>query len=118
MVEERLLSSESWRQSHQVDFPEVTMSTAGSEGKQTLHVVPSDAECRVMELTITHLGTEFTMIQLVDNSTVMVSILCPPQSTRVWSSQLGRKFGTGDIDVQSSSVTGGDTLVSGSGLEV
>lgn len=118
MVEERLLCSESWRHKKQVDFPDVTIDTAGSEGAKTLHAVPADNKCKVMELSITHEGTQHTKVQLVDGETVRLTILCPPISSRVWSSQAGRTFVAGkDIKVQSSDITGGNTIVSGSGLE-
>lgn len=118
MVEERLACSEGYRHKHQVDFPEATITVAGSGGAQALHTVASGKKCRVMELSITHEGTKETEIQLVTDSTVKLTILCPPQSSRVWSSQPGRKFTESQvIKIQSSNIDGGNTIVSGSGVE-
>ena len=111
-------SSEEWRQAKQVNFPEVTITVAGEPGEQTLHTVSVGKKCRVMELSMTHVGTAHTKIQIIQNITVMITILCPPQSSRLWGSQTGRTFESETvIKVRSSNVVGGTTFISGSGLE-
>ena len=118
MVEVRLSSSERFRQKHSISFPEVTISQAGVEGAQTLHTVPALKKCRVIELTINHLGTKNTNIQLLVGENVKLTVPIPPQTARVWGSQLGRVFVAEEVvKVQSSDVEGGNTTVSGSGLE-
>lgn len=118
MVEVRLSSSERFRQKFTVGFPEVIISVSGSEGEQTLHTVPVNKKCRVMELTIHHEGTENTVVQLLVGTDVKLRVPIPPQTERVWSCALGRVFTSEQvIKVQGSSIVGGSTYVSGSGLE-
>lgn len=118
MVEIRLSSSERFRQRFTVSFPEVTISVSGSEGEQTLHTVPAGKTCRVMELTIDHEGIENTVVKLLIGTDVKLRVPIPPQTERVWSCALGRVFTSEQaIKVQGSSVVGGNTHVSGSGLE-
>lgn len=101
-----------------MDFPEVEITTAGAPGEQPLHTVPVDKTCRVMELTINHEGTENTLVIVLLGVLVKLRVPIPAQTARVWSCALGRVFDSEEVvKLQSSSVTGGNTYISGSGLE-
>lgn len=97
-------------------WKEVTLNEA--DVSKTIHTVETGKICRVTELNITHKGTQSTKICLTDETNTKLTIKCSPQNTRGWRSQLGRRFTEGqNIQVKSSNVVGGNTIVSGSGLE-
>jgi len=101
-----------------VDFDEVEIAVAGHAGKKTLHTVASGKKCRVTELTIRHAGTNNTVVSLLQDDTVKLSVDVPAQTTRQWESVIGRIFDSAKaVIVRSSDVTGGSTYVSGSGIE-
>jgi hypothetical protein len=76
---------------------------------------------RIREITIRHTGTNNTVVTLKVagvGGAVKLTIDVPAQTTRVWSSQDGRKFVAGEQPaVQSSDVTGGNTYISAAGVE-
>jgi len=98
---------------------EVEIDTAGAAGQKNLgSVVPTLKTRRIREITIRHTGTNNTVVSLLVDTTVKLSIDVPAQTTRVWSSQDGRSFDAGEQPiVQSSDVTGGSTFVSAAGVE-
>lgn len=110
--------SQGYLQQNGVEFPQVEVSQAGAAGQQTLHTV-TGTRCRVTELTIRHAGTNATVITLlISGGVTKLSIDIPASTTREWEAVVGRRFITGQvIAVQSSDVTGGNTFISGSGVE-
>lgn len=118
MVKLTNTNPEGYKQEKAVDFEQVEISAAGAAGQQTLRTVVG-ARCRVTELTIRHAGTNNTVVTLlISGGATKLTIDVPAQTTREWESVIGRIFTTGQvIAVQSSDVTGGNTYVSGSGIE-
>jgi len=111
---------EQWKHDNQWEAEEVTITAAGVGGQRNLGVaVAAGKKRRVEEVTINHLGTNNTNVTLlISGGATKVTIPVPAQTGRVWFSNNGRKFTAGQISaVQSSDVTGGNTLVSASGVE-
>lgn len=112
---ERYLHTNHW------EAGEVDINAAGVGGQQNLGVaVPVGKTRRIREITIRHVGINNTVVTLlISGGATKLTIDVPAQSTRVWSSQDGRSFAaTTQPAVQSSDVTGGDTFVSATGVEV
>jgi len=112
---------ERWLHENHWEAEEVTISAAGAGGQQNLgSAVPTGKTRRIRELTIRHTGTNNTVVTLlISGGATKLTIDVPAQTTRVWSSQDGREFDAGEQPaVQSSDVTGGNTYVSASGVEV
>ena len=108
---------EKFKHDYGVDFNEVEVDTAGVDGQKTIHTVKGK-KCRVTELTIRHVGTNDTVITLMTGEETKLSIDVPAETTRSWQSEIGRVFTIGQtIVVRSSDVTGGVTLISGSGVD-
>jgi hypothetical protein len=115
-----LTNPELWLHQHHWEAEEVTISAAGVGGQQNLGaVVGAGLTRRIRELTIRHTGTNNTVVTLlISGGATKVTIDVPAQSTRVWSSEDGRKFVAGEQPaVQSSDVTGGNTYISAAGVE-
>ena len=111
---------ERWLHENHWEADEVTIAVAGAPGQQNLGVaVPAGVTRRIRELTIRHAGTNNTVVTLlIAGGATKVTIDVPAQTTRVWSSQDGREFATGEQPAcQSSDITGGNTYVSASGVE-
>lgn len=100
---------------------EITISVAGAAGEQNVGgAVPAGQTRRIREMTVRHAGTNNTVVTILDETggNIKVSFDVPAQTTRVWSSQDGRAIGAGlQPVVQSSDITGGNTMVSFSGVE-
>lgn len=98
---------------------EVTISAAGSAGQQNLgSKVSVGKTLRIREITVRHAGSNDTVVTLLVDTTTKLSFHVGAGTTRVWSSQDGRKFNAGEQPlVQSSDVTGGNTFVSAAGVE-
>lgn len=113
------LSSEEYRDKHHWDCDEVTIDTAGEPGKKNLGAaVPTGKKRRIRALKIRHTGTNNTVVTVLVGTTPKTTIDVPPQTTRVYSEQDGIKIKAAEQPiVQSSDVTGGDTLIRASGLE-
>jgi hypothetical protein len=111
---------EDWLHQHHWEAEEVTIAVAGAPGQQNLGAaVGAGLTRRIRELTIRHAGTNNTVVTLlISGGATKLTIDVSAQSTRVWSSQDGREFATGEQSaVQSSDVTGGNTFVSAAGVE-
>lgn len=100
---------------------EVTIAAAGAAGEQQLGAaVASGAVRRIREVTARHAGTANTVVSILDETggNVILSIDIPAQSIRTWGSEDGRQVTAGKTPVvQSSDVTGGNTIVSAAGVE-
>jgi len=100
---------------------QVTITAAGAAGEQALGAaVATGLTRRIREITVRHAGTNNTVLSLLDQSggNIILSFDVPAQSTRTWSSQDGRTITAGLTPVvQSSDVTGGNTIVSAAGVE-
>ena len=100
---------------------QVTITAAGVAGEQELgDAVATSLTRRIREVTARHAGTNNTVVSILDESggNIIVSFDVPAQSTRTWSSQDGRAVTAGLTPVvQSSDVTGGNTIVSVAGVE-
>lgn len=96
---------------------EVTVAAAGTGGQQALGVTVVGAKRVITEITIRHAGTENTVVTLlVVGGATILTIDIPPQTTRVWSGM--RAFTLGQVAaVQTSSIVGGSTFISASGVE-
>ncbi len=110
---------ERYRQDSHWEAEEVEVAVAGAGGQQDLGAaVAAGKTLRIREITIRHVGTNNTVVTLLVGVTVKVTIDMAPQSTRVWSSQDGRKFEAAEQPVvQTSDITGGSTFVSAVGIE-
>jgi len=113
---------EQWLQDHHWNPPaQVTITAAGAAGEQALGAaVATGLTRRIREVTARHAGTNNTVVSVLDASggNIIVSFDVPAQSTRTWSSQDGRAVTAGLTPVvQSSDVTGGNTIVSVAGVE-
>jgi hypothetical protein len=111
---------EQWLQDYHWDCNEVTIVAAGVGGQQNLGVaVGVGVSRRIREITIRHAGTNNTVVTLlIAAGATRLTIDVPAQTTRVWSSEDGRVFTTGQISaVQTSDVVGGSTFISASGVE-
>jgi len=97
---------------------EVAIAGAGVGGQQALGGAVVGAKRVITEITVRHAGTENTVVTLliVGGATVL-TIDVPAQTTRVWSGGM-RAFVLGQVAaVWTSSVVGGSTFVSASGVE-
>jgi hypothetical protein len=111
---------EQWLQDYHWDCNEVTIVAAGVGGQLNLGVaVGVGVSRRIREITIRHAGTNNTVVTLlIAAGATRLTIDVPAQTTRVWSSEDGRVFTTGQISaVQTSDVVGGSTFISASGVE-
>jgi hypothetical protein len=115
-------NSEQWmHDNHWEPDAQVTITVAGAAGEQEVgDAVATGKTRRIREVTARHAGTANTVVSILDESggNIKVSFDVPAQSTRTWSSQDGREIGAGKQPVvQSSDVTGGNTMVSIVGVE-
>lgn len=124
MVEDTGLNTnpERWlHENHWEPAAEVTIALAGAPGEQNVGGgVPAGETRRIREITVLHLGTNNTVVTLLDASggNIKVSIPVNALSGAQWSSQDGREIAaTLQPVVQSTDVTGGNTRVSFSGDE-
>jgi hypothetical protein len=111
---------EDWLHQHHWEAEEVTITVAGAGGQQNLgSAVATGKTRRIREITIRHAGTNNTVVTLlVAGGATKLTIDVPAGTTRVWSSQDGRKFAAGEQPaVQTSDVVGGSTYVSAAGVE-
>ena len=113
---------EQWLQdNHWSTAAEVPLVLAGAPGELALGAaVGAGVVRRIREVTVRHAGTNNTVVSILDatGANVIISFDVPAQSTRTWSSQDGRAVAaTLQPVVQSSDVTGGNTIVSAAGVE-
>ncbi len=96
---------------------EVTVAAAGAGGQQNLGGAVVGAKRVITEITVRHAGTENTVVTLlVAGGATILTIDVPAQTTRVWSGM--RAFTLGQVAaVQTSSIVGGSTFISASGVE-
>ena len=111
-------NSERWRhQKHWQTPSEIEIILSGSPGR-IVTGNPASYDRRVREITVRHSGTNNTVVSLRYDVTVKLSFDVAAQTTRVWSSQDGRKLAVGtSLSFESSDVTGGTTFISAAGLE-
>ena len=106
---------------HWEPIAEITLILAGAPGEVPVGgAVPAGETRRIREMTVRHAGTNNTVVTVLDvtGANIKISFDVPPQTTRTWSSQDGREIAaTLQPVVQSSDVTGGNTMVSFSGVE-
>lgn len=100
---------------------EVTIAAAGAGGQQNLGAaVAAGRTRRIKEVTVRHAGSNNTVVTIYDanGGNIILTIDCPAQSTRTWSSQDGRAVvATLQPVIRTSDVTGGSTFVSAAGVE-
>lgn len=111
---------ERWLQRYNWNPNEVTVAAAGAGGQQNLGAaVAAGQRRRIREITIRHAGTNNTVVTiLIAAGATKLTIDCPAQTSRTWSSQDGRTFAAAEQPaVQTSDVTGGSTYVSCAGVE-
>lgn len=100
---------------------EIPIVLAGAPGELALGAaVGADVVRRIREVTVRHAGTNNTVVSILDQTAgnIIISFDVPAQTTRTWSSQDGRAVAaTLQPVVQSSDVTGGNTMVSAAGVE-
>jgi len=108
-------------QNHWDTNDEIIIAAAGAGGEQSLGgAVAVGKARRIREVTVQHLGTQTTTISILDQSggNVVLSFDVSAQATRVWSSEDGRLIGARlQPVIQSSNVTGGNTVVFAAGIE-
>ncbi len=100
---------------------EIPIVLAGAPGELALGAaVGAGVVRRIKEVTIRHAGTNNTVVSILDATAgnVIWSIDVPAQSSVTWGSQDGRAVAaTLQPVVQSSDVTGGNTMVTAAGVE-
>lgn len=116
------ISNEEWLNKYHWDAgAEIEIVAAGAAGERLVGApVAAGKTRRIREATATHEGSANTVIRILDRSggNIIVRFDVPAQSTRTWSSQDGRKVPGGlQPVIQTSSVTGGHTIVSVAGVE-
>ena len=110
---------ERWLHDHHWEAEQVTIAVAGALGEQNLGTAVATGTRRIREITIRHAGTNNTVVTLlIAGGAIKLTIDVPAQTTRVWSSEDGKVFTSGQQPaVQTSDVTGGSTYVSAAGVE-
>jgi len=113
---------ERWLQDyHWEPVAQIPITVAGAAGQQNVGAaVAAGKTRRIREVTVRHAGTNGTVITLLDaaGGNIKLSFDVPAQTTRVWSSQDGRRIAAGlQPVIQSSDVTGGNTFITLSGDE-
>ena len=100
---------------------EIPIVLAGAPGELALGAaVGAGVVRRVREVSVRHAGTNNTVVSILDQigGNVILSFDVPAQTTMTWRSQDGRAVAaTLQPVVQSSDVTGGNTMVTAAGVE-
>ncbi len=114
---------ERWLQdNHWEPDAEITIAAIGAGGEQPVGgAVPAGETRRILEITIRHLGTNATVVTLLDASegNIKLSIDVPASTTRVWNSEKGGRAIAATLQpvIQTSDITDGGTYVTLSGVE-
>lgn len=100
---------------------EIPIVAAGAGGQLNFGVaVAAGRTRRIREVTVRHTGSANTVVTIYDanGGNIILTIDCPTQSERTWSSQDGRAVAaTLQPVIRTSDVTGGSTFVSAAGVE-
>jgi len=100
---------------------DIIITAPGAAGEKPLGApVQTGMARRIREVTVRHAGTNNTVVTIWNSpgGMMIISLDVPAQTTRTWSSQDGRSVPSGwQPVIQSSDVTGGNTIVSAAGLE-
>lgn len=114
---------EKYRQAnHWGSGEEIQIIVAGLPGAVNLgNAVPAGKKRRIREITARFSGSDDVTLYLYESSTteIRLSFTIQTQSTRLWSSQDGRKFAAGEqAQIYADSVVGGTLYVTAAGLEI